>query len=282
VSHKEGRTKEQIREHYEVEKELAARLKNAPREERRRLYTSLYDELMARVPHHPRLTAPKRSPAEREREIQFQVTLLRDFLTSDSVFLEVGPGDCALSHAVAKLVKHVYAVDVSDAAVRGKSHPDNCTFAISNGVSIPVPQESVDVAYSYQLMEHLHPDDAVEQLTNIRMALKPGGVYLCITPNRLSGPHDVSKYFDPVATGMHLHEYTVGELVKLFEQAGFAVQNVYVFSKGKSLPLPIIVLRLIEGFLEILPYRLRRKLATAKPWKVLLQTMVVARKTSLD
>ncbi len=81
---------------------------------------------------------------------------------------------------------------------------------------------------------------------------------------------------------MHLHEYTVGELVKLFEQAGFAVQNVYVFSKGKSLPLPIIVLRLIEGFLEILPYRLRRKLATAKPWKVLLQTMVVARKTSLD
>lgn len=281
MSYKEFRTQEQIREHYEVEKELASRLRNAPREERRRLYTSLYDELMARVPHHPRLAAPKRSPAEREREIQFQVALLRDFLTSDSVFLEIGPGDCALSHAVAKLVKHVYAVDVSDAAVKNKSHPDNCTFAISDGVNIPVPQESVDVAYSYQVMEHLHPDDAIEQLKNIRSALKSGGVYLCITPNRLSGPHDVSKYFDSVATGMHLREYTVGELIKLFGEAGFTVRKVYVFTKGKSLQLPVLVLRLIEGFLELLPYRLRRKMATAKPWKVLLQTMVVAKKLAM-
>ncbi len=280
MSYKEDRTQEQIREHYEVEKELAARLRNAPREERRRLYTSLYDELMARVPHHPRLTAPKRSPTEREREIQSQVALLRDFLTSDSVFLEIGPGDCALSHAVAKLVKQVYAVDVSDAAVKGKSHPDNCTFAISDGVSIPVPQESVDVAYSYQLMEHLHPDDAVEQLRNIRAALKPEGLYLCITPNRLSGPHDVSKYFDPVATGMHLHEYTVGELVKLFGKTGFNVQKVCVFTKGRSFSLPVFSLRLIEFFLGLLPYRLRRKVATAKPWKVLLQTMVVAKKSN--
>ena len=61
-------------------------------------------------------------------------------------------------------------------------------------------------------MEHLHPDDALEQLQNIYSALVPGGIYLCITPNRLSGPQDVSRDFDMVATGFHLKEYTISEL----------------------------------------------------------------------
>ena len=38
-------------------------------------------------------------------------------------------------------------------------------------------------------------------LANLYRALKPGAVYVCITPNRLSGPHDISLYFDSVATG---------------------------------------------------------------------------------
>jgi predicted SAM-dependent methyltransferase len=50
-------------------------------------------------------------------------------------------------------------------------------------------------------MEHLHPDDAFEQLKQIYTALTPGGLYICTTPNRLTGPHDVSKYFDETAAG---------------------------------------------------------------------------------
>lgn len=49
------RTRNQVREHYEIEKELAARLRNASREERRHLYSSLYDDLLRRIPHHPML-----------------------------------------------------------------------------------------------------------------------------------------------------------------------------------------------------------------------------------
>ena len=71
-------------------------------------------------------------------------------------------------------------------------------------------------------MEHLHPDDAVDQLKNIYNALVNGGKYICITPNRLTGPHDISKYFDNVATGFHLKEYTVTELSGLFREVGFS------------------------------------------------------------
>jgi hypothetical protein len=57
-------------------------------------------------------------------------------------------------------------------------------------------------------MEHLHPEDALEQLQKIRRTLARGGVYVCITPNRVNGPHDVSGLFDDEARGLHLREYS--------------------------------------------------------------------------
>src|SRR5688572_21898007 len=114
--------------------------------------------------------------------------LLSRFLTPGAVFLEVGAGDCRLTLEVARHVRKAYALDVSQEVNKGLRCPDNFEFVLSNGTNIPVPSGSVTVAYSYQLMEHVHPDDALEQLTNIYRALAPGGVYICITPNRLSGP----------------------------------------------------------------------------------------------
>lgn len=272
------RTQEQIREHYLVEKELAQRLRSASKMERRVLYTALYDELMERVPHHPRLqktSSEKRE--ERARQVHLQMGWLRPFLKSDSVFLEIGPGDCAVAHAVAQSVKQVYAVDVSS-AVLDDVHPANCTFAISDGVNIPVPEGSVDIAFSYQLMEHLHPEDAEEQLTNIAKALKPDGMYLCITPSRLNGPHDVSKYFDEVPTGFHMREYSVGDLVKLFRRTGMSVSSVYLISRGRSLRVPVWLMLGYELAFGVLPHRARVRLGQVHPWKGLLQTMVVGAK----
>ena len=48
-SYTDARTTERIRAHYEVERELADRLRNAPREERRALYSLVYDELFRTI-----------------------------------------------------------------------------------------------------------------------------------------------------------------------------------------------------------------------------------------
>ena len=84
----------------------------------------------------------------------------------------------------------VYAVDVSEELTRLVEKPDNFKLLISNGTDIPIPASTVDIAYSNQLMEHLHPDDALEQLHNIWASLVHGGNYICITPSRVSGPHE--------------------------------------------------------------------------------------------
>jgi SAM-dependent methyltransferase len=271
---RDPRTPEQITEHYEIEKELAHRLRNASTKERRYLYSALYDELFRRVPLHPLLTR-KSSPSERTETICAQMKFLELFLNNNATFLEVGPGDCALSFEVAKSVKQVYAVDVSDEITKALTTPDNFQLLISDGCSIPVPRNSVNVAYSDQLMEHLHPEDAFEQLQNIYNTLVPGGTYICITPNKLTGPHDVSKYFDEIATGFHLKEYTISELTRLFREAGFSRVTIFIGARGIFTRVPPLPLILCEKLLCKLPYAFRKSLTDSRPVRVLLDVILV-------
>jgi SAM-dependent methyltransferase len=270
----ESRTIEQLREHYEIEKDLASRLQNASRQERRYLYSSLYDEMFKRVPLHPQLTR-KSSLEKTQLIVSSQMGLIKDFLKKETTFLEVGPGDCALSFKVAEVVKQVYAVDVSDEITKSVTRPPNFQLVLSDGSNVPLPPNSVDVAYSNQLMEHLHPDDAFEQLESIYHALVPGGVYICITPNRLSGPHDISKYFDEVATGFHLREYTTLELIQLFRKVGFSRIKVYIGAEGKYINLPAFPMILCETFLDKLPYVFRKTIGRSLLFRLLLGIRLV-------
>jgi SAM-dependent methyltransferase len=273
----ESRSEERLRAHYAIEKELAERLRRASREERRVLYTTLYDELFRRVPDHPQL-ARKRDAKMQAETIQAR-TLLKPFLRPDSVYLEIGPGDCALAREVAAEVRQVYAVDVSEEIAGGSSLPGNFELALSDGCTIPVPEGSINVAYSDQLMEHLHPDDALEQLRNIHRALAPGGVYICLTPNRLSGPHDISRYFeDERATGFHLKEYTATELLRIFRTTGFSKVRMLAGAKGIYLPLPSFLFKLMEGMLVRLPFRLSRSVSRSLPLRLILGIRLVATK----
>ncbi|HEV7858802.1 MAG TPA: methyltransferase domain-containing protein [Pyrinomonadaceae bacterium] len=272
----ESRSEERLRAHYAIEKELAERLRRASKQERRVLYTTLYDELFRRVPDHPQL-ARKRDPKLQAETIQAR-TMLKRFLRPDSVYLEIGPGDCALARDIAAEVKRVYAVDVSEEIAGGSSLPANFELALSDGCTIPVPDGSINVAYSDQLMEHLHPDDALEQLRNIHTALAPGGVYICLTPNRLSGPHDISRYFDERATGFHLKEYTATELLSIFRTTGFSKVKMLAGARGIYLPLPSFLFKLMEGMLVRLPVRLSKSISRSLPLRLILGIRLVAMK----
>ena len=67
---------------------------------------------------------------------------------SGVVYLEVGPGDCALAFEVAKHVNKVIAVDVSETITKSAHTPENFELIISDGCSIPVQPGSIDVVYS--------------------------------------------------------------------------------------------------------------------------------------
>jgi len=269
------RSADRIRAHYEIERALADRLRAATRQERRLLYSALYDELFRRVPDHPLLTRSS-SPLEAQQVLRTQVKFLRRFIKSTVTFLEVGAGDCALSLEVAKSVRQVHAVDVSGEIAKTSATPQNFTLSLSDGCSVPVADGSVDVAYSNQLMEHLHPEDAFEQLENIYRVLAPHGVYLCVTPSRLTGPHDVSSHFDTAATGFHLREYTISELVALFRQVGFSRVCAYVGAKGYYARCPVGPLMFCETVLGAMPERARNLIAHSLLFRMLLNVRLGA------
>ncbi|AOV16830.1 hypothetical protein BJI67_06945 [Acidihalobacter aeolianus] len=268
------RTHEQIREHYEIEKDLAKQLMGASKSERRHLYASLYDELYKRVSHHPQLIR-KTSPAETQRAIDRQLKFLSQFLTKDSIFVEVGAGDCALSFEVAKQVKWVYAIDVSEEVTRSEDSPPNFQLILSDGCSILNTSIKANVIYSNQLMEHLHPDDALEQLNNIYGALNAGGCYVCVTPNRLTGPHDISMYFDNVASGFHLKEYSISELTSLFLNVGFTRVDLYALIKGRQIKIPIRMIYIVEKVLDAMPTKIGKMMAKSSLFRGILNSRVV-------
>lgn len=268
----DDRTAERIFIHYREEREIAARLRAAQTfEERQRISATMYDELFRRVPDHPRLG--KRDAAEaslhQAKGVEWDLVFLREYLKPGCTFLEIGAGDCALSKRVAENASAVYAVELCD-QTSGKL-PSNLRVIISDGRSIPVAAGTVDVAFSDQLMEHLHPEDAAVQLRNIYRALRPGGAYLCITPNRLYGPSDVSWHFDDEApTGFHLHEYTLAEIREAMRKAGFGRVVVYVGARGWFMRFPAAPVLAVEKLLQSLPLRLRRTIAKFKPMRALL------------
>ena len=268
----QARSAERVRVHYMAERAIADRIRAAKTpEERRAIFATMYDELFALVPDHPRLTRSA-SSAQRESDVSWNLAQLEPYLFPGCTFLEVGAGDCALSARVASLAHQVYAVDISDQAQA--ELPANVKLVITDGRSIDVPEGSVDVAFSDQLMEHLHPDDAMEQLRNIHRALKPGGVYLCVTPNAVYGPCDVSAQFDDVARGFHLKEYRLAELRELLRQAGFPRSHVYVGARGWFVRSPAFVVETLEALLGGLPSKLRKAVTALKPVRALLNIRV--------
>lgn len=104
-------------------------------------------------------------------------------------------------------------------------------------LELPVESGTIDVATSFDVIEHL-PGHAVQHLREIRRALQPNGVLILASPNaaslmkrvrQLFGRHPYID-FDLWLTEpyyQHYREYTVSEHVQLLERAGFAVEDVH-------------------------------------------------------
>lgn len=263
------RSPDRLRAHYEIERQLADRLRRADRSQRSHLYAETYDELFARVPDHPQLTA-KIDPERRAREIEREARVVEHFAAAGATVMEIGAGDCALSHRLATRAGRVIAVDVSETVTSAARRPANVELLLTDGCEIPAQASSVDVAYSNQLLEHLHPEDAGRQVRDVLRALRPGGAFICITPPRLTGPHDISHHFDRHPTGFHLKEYSTAEVVALFRGAGYPRVVALVVVRGRAFAVPARPLAMLEALLGALPWRLGARIAERTALRKLL------------
>jgi 2-polyprenyl-3-methyl-5-hydroxy-6-metoxy-1,4-benzoquinol methylase len=220
------------REFYELEKILAQRIRNAPRADRVKVTMDAYNELLRRVPWHPMLNE---NPEQIEQAVLIRTRAYGPLLRSSDEVLEIGCGRGAVAKRLADTVALVVGLDVSEEIMPDptESKPANVEFVIGDACEL-IQGRSFDVVLSCQLLEHLHPEDVATHLRAVRGLLKSGGRYIIDTPSSLTGPHDVSKYFDKIATGFHLKEWTYRELAKELAAAGYRTAKVQLLPNRLS------------------------------------------------
>jgi SAM-dependent methyltransferase len=135
--------------------------------------------------------------------------------------LDVGCGEGYGTALLAASGRQVVGVDydmrtVTHAAAR---YPQ-AAFVRANLAALPVRPASVDALATLQVIEHVwnHPEFVRECLR----ALRPGGLLIVTTPNRLT----FSPGLDAPVNPFHTREFTGAELSGLLSGCGFAVEQV--------------------------------------------------------
>lgn len=248
---------EQVLTHFEVERELREHILTSDREDRATAFSWAYDELFRRVPWHPALTEDSGSSnpgliTERTRSV---VPLISASLGRSVLELGCGMGELCIACAQAGFT--ATGLDVSEVRIERLKllENPNLKFNLGEATVLPFGDESFDVVVSMQLFEHLHPNDIGIHLAEIWRVLRTGGFYLFETPNRLTGPRDVSRFFVNTPQGFHLREYSIRDLAQILSTAGYGRIEI-ILRKRRVLSMPVA--KIIEGMWRMLPKTQRR------------------------
>ena len=109
-----------------------------------------------------------------------------ELLVKDKVVLDIGSGVGYGAKILAEEAREVIAIDLSEKAIRyaGREYlGENIEMMVANGENLPLAGDSVDVVVSFELIEHLHAQQA--HLLEVERVLKPDGIMVISTPNRI-------------------------------------------------------------------------------------------------
>jgi len=84
-------------------------------------------------------------------------------------------------------------------------------FFLLDATVIPFADESFDIVVSLETIEHL--EQYRQYLTEVQRVLKPGGIFVCSTPNRW---HHYASLISPSI--YHMHEFSIEELTGLLQE----------------------------------------------------------------
>ena len=139
----------------------------------------------------------------------------------------------------------VYGVDIDNITIecaKSKYRRDNLNFLVGSASNIPLEDDSIDVAISYETLEH--HDEHEEMFQEIKRVLRPNGLFVISTPDRHYYT-DVRNYNNE----FHVKELYKSEFINLVERhfANFQILT-QSYLNGNSIVLDEIDRNTMEFF----------------------------------
>jgi SAM-dependent methyltransferase len=167
--------------------------------------------------------------------------LVRRHLSSGQTILDFGCGPGFLAHAASRFVGKVFACDISPgvlACARILNGAPNIEYieARQDG-GIPLPNASVDLIYSFAVIQHITDDVFQSVLREWRRVLRPGGIVVChIVVNRADWRSERQWQEDRSLRGRLRWQFGLHCFTRLSEQV-----NAMVTAAGFGSPKIVLI-----------------------------------------
>ena len=170
-----------------------------------------------------------------------------------------GYGSALLAQQGAQVV---FGLDLSEEAIneaRRLYQVNNLHFEVADVTRLPIEDEAYDVFVSFETIEHI--DNVDQFLSEVVRVLKPGGRFICSTPNRTL-TNAGTRIHDRPFNMYHLREYTSKELEtslsRYFPSVRLVGQSIYAswYARmlngiGRSFPMLAVRLHQVRKVLGI-------------------------------
>jgi len=187
----------------------------------------------------------------RRHEIAYEETLKR--IQPGWKVLEIGHGEGYGTHRIAEKAD-VIGIDIDPRIVEYASKkygPE--LFRLYDGSHIPFDDNHFDAACMFQVIEHIVEDVAI--LREVRRVLKPGGILILTTPNRVMRV----PYGEMPWNIEHIREYYPEELTAICKQAGFSkVEMLGIDASDDYRNVELARVAKARKLRRVDPFRLRR------------------------
>jgi ubiquinone/menaquinone biosynthesis C-methylase UbiE len=152
--------------------------------------------------------------------------------------------DCACGSGIGSQIyiqsgaKEIISLDISDTAIREAEKSNKSPmvkFAQASALALPIKSSSIDVYISFETIEHVINDEPY--LKEAIRVLRPGGTFICSTPNRnvtnpgsRLGQHPINPY--------HIREYSDEEFLQLLSRH-FEIFEIHGQNKKPAITINI-------------------------------------------
>jgi len=158
--------------------------------------------------------------------------ILAPYLLPSLVGIDYGCGPGFMARAAAARLKTLYAIDISAgvlACAKAVNSAPNLEFKLVRDGKIPLPAASVDLVYSFAVVQHVTNDVFKGMLAEWHRALRPGGTILChVAIDEEGWQTEAQKRADRSLAGrikwrfgLHCFSRSEGDLSSLIQEAGF-------------------------------------------------------------